>query len=215
LKVEKLKIYKDKISNDKYISMVEKPIKKCYECNICNKQYKDKSGLWYHNNKYHSNNDSIMTSNDFGTTSNDFERLQNENQIKCKYCERTFTRKNNLNYHIKNTCKERQKKELEESIYKQELEKLKKEFEKFKKQKTSKVINYNINNGSINSNNNSNNSNKTLNLCQPGKENINLLTDTEKQFILSQGMNSIVSLVEHLNFNERMPQHHQNLYYKF
>ena len=185
--------------------MVENIVKKCYSCNICDKQYKDKSGLWYHNNKYHLNNDFKLTSNDFRTTSNDFEKLHKENLIQCKYCDKTFTRKNNLNYHIKNICKEKQKKDLEESIYKQELEKLKKEFDTFKKQKNGKTITYNINNGSINNNSN----NKTLNICDTGKENIKLLTDTEKDYIMSQGMNSIVSLVEHLNFNNRLPEHHQ------
>ena len=29
-----------------------------FRCNICNKNYKDKSGLWYHNNKCHGNNNS-------------------------------------------------------------------------------------------------------------------------------------------------------------
>ena len=33
--------------------MGETNIKKEYICNICNKEYKDKSGLWYHNKKYH------------------------------------------------------------------------------------------------------------------------------------------------------------------
>ena len=178
-----------------------------YLCKICNKQYKSYQSLWNHNHKYHSTNDFKLTSNDFRTTSNDFEKLQKENLIQCKYCDKTFTRKNNLNYHIKNICKDKQKKDLEESIYKQELEKLKKEFDKFKKQKTSKTINY-INNGSINSNN-SNSNNKTLNICDTGKENVKLLTDTEKDYIMSQGMNSIVSLVEHLNFNNRLPEHHQ------
>jgi len=26
-----------------------------FRCNICNKKYKDKSGLWYHNKKFHMN----------------------------------------------------------------------------------------------------------------------------------------------------------------
>jgi hypothetical protein len=43
--------------------MVENNIKKEYICNTCNKSYKDKSGLWYHNNKYHSNNVTIQSPN--------------------------------------------------------------------------------------------------------------------------------------------------------
>ena len=32
--------------------------------------------------------------------------------------------------------------------------------------------------------------------------------DDEKKYIMSHGMNSIISLAEHLNFNERLPQNH-------
>lgn len=181
-----------------------------YKCNICNKLYKSYQSLWNHNRKFHTINDFKMTSVDFVMTSNDFEKLQNENQIICKYCDKKFTRNNNLNYHIKNICKVKKQKELEESIYKMELEKLKLEIEKLKKNPKKIINNYNapVNNGLINNNSNNNSNNKTLNLCQPGKENINLLTDTEKKYILSQGMNSIVSLVEQLNFNDRLPQNH-------
>ena len=34
------------------MSTVENNVDK-FRCNICNKSYKDKSGLWYHNKKYH------------------------------------------------------------------------------------------------------------------------------------------------------------------
>ena len=177
--------------------MVENIEKKCYSCNICDKQYKDKSGLWYHNNKYHNKNTTILPQN---TT------ILPQKISSCQYCNKELSRYDSLKRHIF-ICKDKQKKDLEESIYKQELEKLKKELDKVKKQKTGKTITYNINNGSINSNN-SNSNNKTLNICDTGKENVKLLTDTEKDYIMSQGMNSIVSLVEHLNFNNRLPEHH-------
>ena len=34
--------------------MVEKVETKAFTCEYCKKNYKDKSGLWYHNKKYHS-----------------------------------------------------------------------------------------------------------------------------------------------------------------
>ena len=33
--------------------MVENNKTKVYRCDECDKNYKDKTGLWYHNNKYH------------------------------------------------------------------------------------------------------------------------------------------------------------------
>ena len=44
--------------------MVEN-ISTAFRCNVCNKNYKDKTGLWYHNKKYHvhkSSNESLKTS---------------------------------------------------------------------------------------------------------------------------------------------------------
>lgn len=76
--------------------------------------------------------------------------------------------------------------------------------EKLTKNNPNKVINI----GSI-TNTLNNNSNNSLNICNPGDENINLLTNTEQKYIMSQGMNSILSLIEYLNFNERLPQNHQ------
>ncbi len=40
----------------KNIVISKKPVIKKYICNICNKSYKDTSGLWRHNKKYHVDN---------------------------------------------------------------------------------------------------------------------------------------------------------------
>jgi hypothetical protein len=34
--------------------MVENINTDAYRCILCNKKYSDKSGLWYHNKKYHA-----------------------------------------------------------------------------------------------------------------------------------------------------------------
>jgi hypothetical protein len=81
-----------------------------------------------------------------------------------------------------------------------------------KKTKISKkIINYNgpINTTlNTNSNNTLNTQNNNLSICNPGQENVNLLSTNEKKYIMSQGLNSIISLVDQLNFNEDLPQHH-------
>ena len=43
--------------------MVEN-ISTAFRCNVCNKNYKDKTGLWYHNKKYHTDNKSFVSQND-------------------------------------------------------------------------------------------------------------------------------------------------------
>ncbi len=110
--------------------MVENNIKKTFICNLCDKEYKDKTGLWYHNKKYHSINKNKTTL----TTSNLTLQLQpvveQKQLFKCKFCDTTFTRKNNLNQHIKKTCKE---KKLQMDI-----------FDEIKKIKEDKLKNNNI-----------------------------------------------------------------------
>ncbi len=38
--------------------MVENISTDAFTCKLCDKHYKDKSGLWYHNKKYHNNESS-------------------------------------------------------------------------------------------------------------------------------------------------------------
>lgn len=88
--------------------MVETDIKKEYICNICNKEYKDKSGLWYHNKKYHNEINHKMTLIKGNLTSNNLKAqpvVEQKQIFKCKFCDTTFTRKNNLNQHIKKHVK--------------------------------------------------------------------------------------------------------------
>jgi len=153
-------------------------------CNVCKRNYKDTSGLWKHNKKYHNSGDQHITNN--GHT--------------CEFCNKEMANRHSKWRHQKN-CKEKNKKEQEDNIYKLEIEKLKSDFEKFKntgtKTKNSIIIN-----------NNCNNDNRKLTICNPGDENISQLTDCEKKYIKSQGLNSIITLVDQLNFNERLPQNH-------
>ena len=178
-----------------------------YNCEKCKKEYSSYQSLWIHNKKFHTTKKTlkqpIVTLNVIDSTS---ETIQN---IICQYCKKKFTRRNNLNQHIKKICKEKERIQKEELIYKEEFHKLSNEFiklskevEKIKKKSSNKIINYNgpINNGVINNN--------TLNICKPGQENHALLTKDERKYIMSQGLNSIISLVDHLNFNEKLPQHH-------
>jgi DNA-directed RNA polymerase subunit RPC12/RpoP len=103
-----------------------------YRCNTCNKLYASYQTLWKHTNKFHNNMTSErlhLTSNDSNLTSNDFKN-KIVNKYLCQYCNNEFTRKNNLNYHIKNRCKEKINKDIENNFYKQQIEKLKNDLEK-------------------------------------------------------------------------------------
>ena len=182
--------------------MGETNIKKEYICNICNKEYKDKSGLWYHNKKYHNDINpkttlvkGILTSNNLKV-----QPVVEQKQIfKCKFCDTTFTRKNNLNQHIKKTCKEKNS-EIEKlkAEIREIKEKFSKEIDKLKNKQTKIIYN-----GPV-----SNNTNNIINICKIGNEDINMLTTNEVNLIKSHGLNAVITIADCTNFNQRLPQNH-------
>ena len=183
-----------------------------YKCEICNKLYLSYQSLWNHNNKFHKLMTSErlqMTSERLQMTSNDFTKSLIQNKYICEYCNNSFTRKNNLNYHIKNKCKEKERIDEEKELLKQQIEKLSNDLEKLKKKSTKKIINYNTySNNTLNNNSNNNNSNNLTNINNIGKEKISELSHDEMRYIMSYGMDSVISLTEHLNFNEKLPYNH-------
>ena len=135
--------------------------------------------------------------NDFKMTSNDFEMTSKKNkigknEIKCEFCGKTFTRRNNLNYHIKKRCK------LKKNIT-NEIDKMKKEIEELKI--TNKIINNTIKNNQINSNNN-------IIINNFGNENMDYITDNMLKNLLLQGSNSIPCLIKQIHFNPEHPENH-------
>jgi hypothetical protein len=58
-------------------------VNKEFKCNICNKEYKSYQTLWNHNKIKH---------------------ILKNNKFSCELCNKKFTRKDNLKYHINNTC---------------------------------------------------------------------------------------------------------------
>ncbi len=96
-------------------------------------------------------------------------------------------------------CPEKERQEKQKETYEKKLDLMNSEIEKLKKGKyTRKTINYI--NSSLNSNNTNNtlNSGNTLNICGVGQENVKLLNHVETEFIKSQGMNSIIDIVDKL-----------------
>ena len=172
-------------------------------CIPCNKVYKDNSGLWKHNKNKHGNvPQNLLKNPQISSILPQKSSILPQNKIICEYCNKGYSRQDNYKRHLLK-CKIKIQKIAEEKNNKLEIEKLKKDFEKLKKTRTNKIINI--------QNNNCNNDNRKLTICKPGNEDINSLTNTEKQLIKAQELNSILSLVDHLNFNDRLP-HYQNFY---
>ena len=144
----------------------------------------------------------------------------------CMYCESTFTKKNNLQRHIKEYCKSKK--------YYDELEKIKlkfetvinnnehllKENEELKKQlntNNSQIINNNNNSNNTNTLNKNqinngtiNNNNINVQLVQFGNENIDELDIKEalNVYLKSTGGNIVSNMLKFVNLNEKYPQNH-------
>ena len=173
-----------------------------HRCKVCEKVYASYQSLWNHNRNIHtceviqSNPMVIQKSSKSNPIINNDTLTSSTNNIMCKYCNKIFKYKQGKWKHEQKCCKK-----YEDNLYKQQIEKLTDDLEKLKhkikKKSTNKIINYNtINN------------NKLTNINNIGTEKITDLTRDEKKYIMSHGMNSIISLAEHLNFNERLPQNH-------
>jgi hypothetical protein len=169
-----------------------------YRCKVCEKVYASYQSLWNHNRKIHTPITANITQNTTNVTQNTTKL--NKNSL-CIYCNKCFSRNDSLKRHQLKCCKK-----YEDNLYKQQIQKLTDDLEKLKhkmnKKSTNKIINYNNNtvNNTVNNN--------LTNINNIGAEKITDLTRDEKKYIMSHGMNSIISLAEHLNFNERLPQNH-------
>jgi len=164
---------------------------------------------------------------------NQINKLTNpikSNNNTCMYCEKIFTKKNNLQRHIKEYCKSKK--------YCDELEKIKikfedlmnnndhliKEIDVLKKENnvlknTSQIttinnnntLNKNSNNTTNNTNNGTiNNNNLNVQLVQYGCENIDDLDIKEalKVYLKSTGGNIVSNMLKFVNLNEKYPQNH-------
>ena len=80
---------------------------KSYQCSICNKSYSSRQSLWNHNTKFHTTEILKPTSETSETSVLPSYAPQNTSklvQYTCKYCNKIYSRKDNLNRHTK-TCK--------------------------------------------------------------------------------------------------------------
>ena len=205
-----------------------------YVCEICNKSYKNRDGLWKHNKKYHRNdhNHSIPIPNQNLET---YNHIYNPNIINnslhenivnynCNKCNKNFTCYQNRWRHQK-SCKfiiEDKKDNLvdENNKLKLIIEKQSEENQEIKKTlmellnknckvhpKTLQKINKQLNlNGDHNTINNGI-INNTYNLIALGHENLtDVFSRKEKMAILKYRYCSLPHLVEYTHFNDKYPQ---------
>lgn len=160
-----------------------------YNCDSCDKIYSSYMGLWKHKKSIHKK---IEVIND--------EQEQKDEMRKhiCKYCTKEFGDRTARWRHEKKYCK----------LNSPEIT----------------VNNTTINNTTINNNTNSNNTNSNnminsnnttinsgitiINFTQPGCEDISKLTQDQMKLIVNEGLNSIIRMIEFINFNKELPENH-------
>ena len=140
--------------------------------------------------------------------------LEKTKKIICELCGKRFTRNANLKHHMENVCELRIKphKNPQNIELQNQINELKKEIVELKNAKSkTEVINKTINNYNSTTNNITNNGtiiNNTIYINRTGTENLLELTDKECDDIFGKEISSVVSLVKHVNFNERLPSNH-------
>ena len=161
-----------------------------FVCKICNKQYASYQSLWIHNKKFHKLNSSSKNISSSSQPKLDSKTVStNNSNIMCEYCNCLFSRKDNLKRHY-TICK----------------------FKSTTNNTVNNLANNTINNNIVNTNSNNINSNNTTNntiiINKLGNENVLHLTKTEVMTIFNKELESITTMIELLNFNERLPENH-------
>lgn len=204
-----------------------------FYCEICEKNYKSIQSLSNHKRKFHPKNiikSSNITQNQekslkksSNITQNQSENTQKTSKIICEFCNKSYTRKDNLKRHL-TKCKKKDSFELikkENEIMKKELLKLMNKKCKIHPNTLKKICRDNgimIDNSNINSHNTNNITNNTvnnntINIIGFGFEGMDIdktLTKKEKIKILKYGGSSLYKFVEYIHFNDKYPQY-QNI----
>ncbi len=157
---------------------------KTYFCEICKKTYTTYMGFWKHNKKYHKE---------------DNEEVLNTNTI-CKYCNQQLASRQGRWRH-EQKCQQTKNIPIDEK-FKQLEDKI-----KVLESKPSNTNNSNTTNNMTNSNNTINNSIQYV-INAPTASSLDHLTFEVQKEVLDKGLNSLVCLIELINFNKSVPENH-------
>ena len=171
-----------------------------YKCILCNKDYSSYQSLWIHNKKYHK----TKTKDNNTNTQSENKKVKSEKKFTCRFCNHMFTRKNNMVVHIKEKCKLADKDKYEKEELKNKVTELTKVVHQLQaKTNSNKVVNK-ITCGTFISGNLNNN----LVINSIGFEDLAKLEQKEVISIFNKELEGIITYVELLNFNERIPENH-------
>jgi len=143
--------------------------------------------------KLHKN----TTKNHKNTTKNHIFQKYTK-KYECKYCLKKYSRIDSLNRHIKEICKAKKEKDIEDQQNKEEIDLLKTQIDKLIDKVGTKTYNTNIGN-TLNNN---------VQLNYFGKENLSMLTKDVKYQLIRGPFKMMPKLLEMIYFNKNYPENH-------
>ena len=87
-----------------------------YNCSLCKKNYKSYQSIWNHNNKFHKDIVIMIPQKDNKTR-----------KFHCSNCNKKFTRKGSMLYHLDTACKNKKEQPLPKNILNDKIDKLEKQ----------------------------------------------------------------------------------------
>ena len=150
-----------------------------FNCELCNKSYKEASGLWRHNKRYHSNINNEKE-----------DDLPEGKKHICYKCNKQLANRVSRWRHEKTCCVNN-----DLVILKNEVKDLHTKIDKISTKPN------------IVTNNNYTQNNIVIS-CAPGFEQIAHLTNEQKKFIMNKGLSSLMYLIETTNFDKSKPENH-------
>jgi len=138
-----------------------------------------------------------------------------DEELICEFCDKSFTRKDNLKIHIDKYCKNKKKNDENTIIIKkmsEEIELLKSIIGKIGSENSHNITNSNntMNNSNNKTTNNNVNQNIQVNISGFGKEDLEKLDIKEAMnvYLKSTGGNIVPNMLNYINHNKNYPQNH-------
>ena len=125
--------------------------------------------------------------------------------LKCEFCNKEFSRGNNLNRHKKYYCKEIKHKNYREEEMKLQIKEKSEQMERLIEKLSN--INHTINHSNIsNCNNNSNNIVNDITINNFGSENLEMLSNKFMNSMIDRPYTAIPKMIKKIHFNDKYPE---------